>query len=81
MDMRDPPRVREAGFFMADEGTGMEEWGMALPSGPSGARVRRRASMLEMDKGVKEGLGETQDLQVIGRLYRMSAGDSRAMCQ
>jgi hypothetical protein len=46
MDMREAPR-REAGFFTVDEGTRMDEWGRALPRGPSEARVRRRESISE----------------------------------
>jgi hypothetical protein len=44
-DMRELPRRDMAGFFMAEEGTGMDVEGRALPSGPSDARVRRRESI------------------------------------
>jgi hypothetical protein len=42
-DMRELPRRDIAGFFMAEEGTGIDV--EALPSGPSDARVRRRESI------------------------------------
>jgi hypothetical protein len=45
MDMREEASGRVAGFFMAEEGTGIDEYGSAFPAGPSEARVRRLASM------------------------------------
>ena len=53
MDMRDPPSGREGGFFIAEDGTGMDEWGRALPRGPSEARVRRRESMVDENDRVE----------------------------
>lgn len=46
MDIRDDVPIRSAGFFMADDGMGMDDGGRALPCGPSEARVRLRPASM-----------------------------------
>lgn len=54
-DMRELPRRDIAGFFMAEEGIGMDVGGRAFPSGPSDARVRRRESIAAGRVGSRRG--------------------------
>jgi len=43
--MREPLTIRDAGFFITDEGTGREDVGWALPSGPFATSVWRCVSI------------------------------------